>query len=376
MRSTTILSSAFLAASALAQQAPLWGQCGGQGWSGPTVCAAGSCCYTQNQWYHQCTPGSNCPGSGVGPTTTANIPNPPPITTTSTARPTTTAAPPPVSPVTPGRLVQVNNFGNNPTRTQMFVYVPQRLAANPGVVVALHPCGGSAQQFYSSFNLPSFADSNGFIAIYPQTTAYSNCWDVQNPGSLTHGGSGDATGIISMVNWALTNYNADKSKVYVMGASSGAMMTNVMVGSYPDVFDAGAAYSGTAFACFYGSNSQPTPMGSNQTCAQGLQHTPQQWAQYVYNAYPGYSGKRPRMQVIHGLGDTLVRPQCGYEQLKQWSAVLGLTNTNNRTNSAMGSQYTEINYGDGTQLVGYFGQGVGHYAPPNAQVMLRFFGLI
>ncbi len=227
-------------------------------------------------------------------------------------------------------------------------------------------------------NLPSYADSNGFIVIYPQTTAYSNCWDVNNPGSLTHGGSGDATGIISMINYTLNRFNGNKAKVFVMGASSGAMMTNVMVGSYPDVFEAGAAYSGVAFACLAGSTTPPTPAGSNQTCAQGLQHTPQEWANFVRNAYPGYNGKRPRMQVIHGLDDGLVRPQCGYEQLKQWSAVLGLTNTNNVTGSSVpeGPQYTQINYGDGSQLVGYFGQGVGHYAPPNPPVMLKFFGLI
>jgi poly(hydroxyalkanoate) depolymerase family esterase len=242
----------------------------------------------------------------------------------------------------------------------------------------LHPCGGSAQQWYSGTKLPSYANTGGFIVIYPQTTKYSNCWDVQNAGSLTHGGSGDATGIISTVNYTLTKYNGDPTKVFVMGASSGAMMANVMVGSYPDVFEAGAAYSGVAFACFAGSNAPPTPFSANQTCAQGLQHTPEQWAQFVKNAYPGYTGKRPRFQVIHGLADTLVRPQCGYEQLKQWSAVMGLTNTRNVTGASVpeGSQYTEIIYGDGTQLVGYFGQGVGHFAPPNEPVMLRFFGLL
>ncbi|KAK4661299.1 uncharacterized protein QC763_0115100 [Podospora pseudopauciseta] len=31
-----------------------WGQCGGQGWSGCTVCASGSTCRAQNQWYSQC----------------------------------------------------------------------------------------------------------------------------------------------------------------------------------------------------------------------------------------------------------------------------------------------------------------------------------
>lgn len=34
--------------------APKWGQCGGQGWNGPTKCEAGSECKVSNQWYSQC----------------------------------------------------------------------------------------------------------------------------------------------------------------------------------------------------------------------------------------------------------------------------------------------------------------------------------
>ncbi|CAG7851005.1 Endo-1,4-beta-xylanase xynf11a Short=Xylanase xynf11a; AltName: Full=1,4-beta-D-xylan xylanohydrolase xynf11a; Flags: Precursor [Serendipita indica DSM 11827] len=33
--------------------APLWGQCGGQGWGGPTCCQSGSC-RNFGQWYSQC----------------------------------------------------------------------------------------------------------------------------------------------------------------------------------------------------------------------------------------------------------------------------------------------------------------------------------
>ncbi|KAL8369795.1 hypothetical protein RB595_000233 [Gaeumannomyces hyphopodioides] len=35
--------------------APLYGQCGGEGWNGPTTCASGGCVAT-NQWYSQCVP--------------------------------------------------------------------------------------------------------------------------------------------------------------------------------------------------------------------------------------------------------------------------------------------------------------------------------
>jgi cellulose 1,4-beta-cellobiosidase len=31
-----------------------WGQCGGNGWTGPTVCASGSTCTVNNAWYSQC----------------------------------------------------------------------------------------------------------------------------------------------------------------------------------------------------------------------------------------------------------------------------------------------------------------------------------
>ena len=55
-----------------------------------------------------------------------------------------------------------------------------------------------------------------------------------------------------MVNYTIDKYGADRARVYVMGFSSGGMMTNVLAGSYPEVFEAGAAYSGTAHACFLG----------------------------------------------------------------------------------------------------------------------------
>ncbi|EGS23404.1 uncharacterized protein CTHT_0000930 [Thermochaetoides thermophila DSM 1495] len=34
---------------------PLWGQCGGRGYTGPTTCAQGTC-KVQNEWYSQCIP--------------------------------------------------------------------------------------------------------------------------------------------------------------------------------------------------------------------------------------------------------------------------------------------------------------------------------
>lgn len=50
------------------------------------------------------------------------------------------------------------------------------------------------------------------------------------------------------------------------------MMTNVMAGSYPELFQAASVYSGVAFGCFAGASSW------NTQCAEGeLIQTPQQW---------------------------------------------------------------------------------------------------
>ncbi len=71
--------------------------------------------------------------------------------------------------------------------------------------------------------------------------------------TLTHDGGGDSQGIASMIKYAIANYGVDKDHVFLAGLSSGAMMTNVMAGSYPDLFQACAIYAGVPFSCFGGS---------------------------------------------------------------------------------------------------------------------------
>ncbi|KAI0057307.1 hypothetical protein BV25DRAFT_1920273 [Artomyces pyxidatus] len=60
MKSLTLLASLFaLASSALAQStAPQYGQCGGQSWTGATICPSGWSCTYSNPYYSQCLPGA------------------------------------------------------------------------------------------------------------------------------------------------------------------------------------------------------------------------------------------------------------------------------------------------------------------------------
>jgi acetylxylan esterase len=124
---------------------------------------------------------------------------------------------------TPGSLSQVSGVG--PTNAGFYIYVPKKLAASPGIVVAVHYCTGTAQAYYNNSPYKTLAEQYGFIAIYPSSPHSGTCWDVSSKQTLTHEGGGDSNTIANMAKWTIENYKADTSKVFVTGTSSGAMMT-------------------------------------------------------------------------------------------------------------------------------------------------------
>jgi acetylxylan esterase len=120
-------------------------------------------------------------------------------------------------------LVQVTNFGNNPSNLQMYIYVPSSVQANPPILLALHQCTGSGPGFYSGTSFASLADQYGFIVIYPSVTRSGSCWDVSSSQALTRNGGSDPVGLMSMITYTEQHYGGNPNAVYVTGASSGAM---------------------------------------------------------------------------------------------------------------------------------------------------------
>ncbi len=204
------------------------------------------------------------------------------------------------APARAASLVQVTNFGTNPTNLRMYLYVPDSVAAQARPSSwRCTTAPGPGPAFYSGTEFASLADRYGFIVIYPSATRSGQCWDVSSPQALQHDGGSDPVGLMSMVDYVQQHYTVDPSRVFVTGASSGAMMTNVLLGDYPDVFKAGAAFMGVPFACF------ATTDGSswNSACANGqISKTPQQWGDLVRGAFPGYSGAAPAHAALarHG----------------------------------------------------------------------------
>ncbi|RDW73638.1 hypothetical protein BP5796_07080 [Coleophoma crateriformis] len=266
-------------------------------------------------------------------------------------------------------LTQVTNFGSNPTNVSMYIYVPDNVVANPPIIVALHYCTGSAAAYFNGTQYAALAETYGYIVIYPEAPSSVKCFDVSSNATLTHNAGGDSLGIVSMVRYTIAQYAADASRVFMTGSSSGAMMTNVLAGAYPDVFAAGAGFSGVPYGCMAG-----TLPWSTQCAAGQLIQTAQAWGDEAFGGYPGYNGTRPRMQLWHGTADVILAYQNLIEANKQWSDVFGISFTSNNTNTPI-ANYTQMIYGDGSQYVAYSAVGVGHTVPVREADVLSWFGI-
>jgi len=219
-----------------------------------------------------------------------------------------------------------------PSDVAMYTYIPSKVATNPPLVTIIHYCGGSAQAvFGQASGIISAADQYGFIAVLPSNAnasgANGRCWDVTSTKAHTRDGGGDSHAIIQMVKYALTQYKANADRVYSTGDSSGAMMTELLLALYPDVYKAGCAFAGVPAGC------------SNEFDGSGLcglpAQTAQQWGDRVRAMDSGYSGHRPRVQLFHGDADGTITYKNLAEAIKEWTNVLALPTTPTSTASGL-----------------------------------------
>ena len=267
-------------------------------------------------------------------------------------------------------LQLVLNWGASgvPTNLSMYVYVPDKVAANPPILVLLHYWGGGAAGVFAEAQaggIVAAADQYGFIMVVPQNP---DCWDVNSPATLTHDGGGHTQGIAQMMKYAITNYHANADRVYATGTSCGGMMTEALLAVYPDIFKAGAAFAGQVVGGAW------TP----------VTHTAQEWGDIARACYPGYSGPRPRVQLWHGTADGTINYSNQVEAIMQWGNVLGLSNNPTATTTVIipgiTNQWTHQVWKDtnGATLLDAWSEingGHGTDANLNARYVIPFLGL-
>jgi acetylxylan esterase len=272
-----------------------------------------------------------------------------------------------------------------PTYVNMYIFVPATLATKPPMVVYTHHCGGDAASSHQSQSgLEKLADTNGFIMLYPEATG-ENCWDAGSVRSMKNGGGGDTGAVVQMVKYVISKYSADPNRVYAAGDSSGGIMTEALLGVYPDIFMGGVSIMGVPCGCWAQGYNDVTGKPSNGTgqwsgdCAGGkVSKTAQAWGDLVRSYFPTYKGHRPRLQHWHGDSDTTLNFKNVAEDIKEWTNLLGLSETPTGTEANTPKSGTTHQFWKNSCFTVYETfvlAGVGHMVSGDANSMAKYFGL-
>jgi feruloyl esterase len=220
----------------------------------------------------------------------------------------------------PTRLRELTGFGANPGNLRMFAYAPEHLPPMAPLVIALHGCTQTADEYDHGTGWWSLADSLGFAVVYPQQQPANNpksCFSWFLPSDIARG-HGEALSIREMVDYAIAKFAADHRKVFVTGLSAGGAMASVMLATYPEVFAGGAIIAGLPYGC-----------ASNVQQAFEAMFADQGYATQALGdrvrAASRHRGPWPKISVWHGTSDPIVKPSNGEAIIRQWTDVHGLS---------------------------------------------------
>ncbi|KAJ9475059.1 Carboxylic ester hydrolase [Pseudozyma hubeiensis] len=271
-------------------------------------------------------------------------------------------------------LQQETGFPGKPTAALMYTYKPTSYKAGNPVIVALHHCQGTGPSYFGEYSdWPNMSDQKGFMMIFGSSPGNNGtCWDVSSRASLKHNGGGDSQTIANMVSYAKSKYGTGPA--YLVGHSSGAMLTQVMAADYPDLFVAGAEYSGVPSTCF--ATNKAIGQDWNATCAQGKIIEPQSyWVSKVKGQYSGYGGQYPRMMLVHGDADQTINFNNHGEAIKQWTGMHGLNPDQPSKTYALASDSRYLVSEYGSSVMAVRAKDFTHDNPAKVSLTLQFFGI-
>ncbi|HEY5923103.1 MAG TPA: PHB depolymerase family esterase [Kofleriaceae bacterium] len=263
-------------------------------------------------------------------------------------------------------LTPVSNVGSNPGALAMYTYVPSGLPANRPLVVVLHGCTQTAASMENA-GWNKLADQYQFAVLYPEQATANNpvrCFnwagEYGDTANLVRG-MGENQSVISMIDYMHTTHGTDNAKTFIMGFSAGAAFVPVMLSTWPERFAAASIMEGIAYRCATSVN------GAYSCQSPGVNKTAQEWGDLVRGAHT-FAGARPRIQVWHGMADSIVVPANLTELQEQWTNVFGTDMTADET-EMIGSAATRTAYKVGANIVleSYTVNGMGHAVAVGAE---------
>ena len=177
------------------------------------------------------------------------------------------------------------------------------------LVVALHGCSQTADQFRQLTRFDELAEARKFVVVYPEQSRDANsfgCWNWFQDAHM-HRGAGEPSIIAGITTWAQRRYAIDPRRIYVTGLSGGGAMASVMGATYPDIYAAIGVGSGCEYA-------------AGAPCAGYRSADPEQAGLLAKQAMGTYARPLPAV-VFQGDQDTTVPPVNAEQLVRQWQVT-------------------------------------------------------
>lgn len=185
-------------------------------------------------------------------------------------------------------------YANAHGRRDYRLYLPQGYdIAGPArpLIVMLHGCTQSAEDFAVGTRMNALADRHGFLVAYPQQAGKANhakCWNWFRPEDQRRD-AGEPSVLAGIVQRIAQEHRVDPQRVFVAGLSAGAAMAVVLGRAYPELVRAIGVHSGLPYAS---AHDVPSAFAAMQRGGAASQDT----------------GATVPMIIVHGDADRTVAP--------------------------------------------------------------------
>lgn len=235
------------------------------------------------------------------------------------------------SPAGEGGEFVARAFSNAQGARDYKLFVPEGIGANRPLVVMLHGCTQSPDDFAAGTGMNELAVAQGFYVAYPGQSGRANgqrCWNWFQPGDQGRD-SGEAGIIAGLTRAIIAEHRIDPRRVYIAGLSAGGAAAANIARAYPDLYAGVGIHSGLAAGCARDVSTALSVMRlgpvASADCDTGTIRMP--------------------TIVFHGESDSTVHPSNGEQALAQ-AGIAGLKPQVAEAVSPGGLAYQRTRYAD------------------------------